>query len=193
MKNNKHKIIYFLGPSKSGKTTSIESIITALSREGITCGSIKFIHHPHVTLDPPGKDSSRHRNAGALFSINFAPKETAIIITKEQRESIFDAKKILENNNQLLPPVDILICESLNTPPAGSFVFISANNKDDVETYAENLQDSKILGILGNISNMKLNNDVIGLFEQDIPIFSGLDESDIQIIVSIIKNAFFKV
>ena len=73
-------IIYFVGPSNSGKTTTIEKIIQSLQDEGIKCGTIKFIHHPTLTLDPAGKDSSRHRSAGALFTLNFAPKETAVII-----------------------------------------------------------------------------------------------------------------
>ena len=49
----------------SGKTTLIERLIPALQARGLTVSTIKHTHHHHIELDVPGKDSHRHRLAGA--------------------------------------------------------------------------------------------------------------------------------
>ena len=188
MANQEKKIIYFLGPSKSGKTTSIEKVIGALIKSNIKCGTIKFIHHPTLTLDPAGKDSSRHRNAGALFTLNFAPKETAIIIGKDNRSTISDVPKITSIDKSILPHVDILLCESLNHPPSGSYVFISANSLEEVVKYFKELDKSTVLGIIGNITNNKEN---ISEYN-NIPLLSALNASDLSQIVHLCKKIINK-
>ena len=178
-------IIYFLGPSKSGKTTSLERIIDALSQEGIKCGTIKFIHHPNLTIDASGKDSSQHRKAGALFTISFAPKETAIIISKSQRETIFDAKEMLSKNDGIIPDCDIVFCESLNTPPANSLIFLSVNKIDEIEKYSANLHNCNVLGVIGAISNSNADFH----HYNGIPVYSALIKKDLDQILSLIKES----
>ncbi len=53
------------GWSGSGKTTLIEGLIPALAALGLRVSTLKRTHHD-VDLDQPGKDSFRHRQAGAL-------------------------------------------------------------------------------------------------------------------------------
>ena len=53
-----------VGQPGSGKTTLIVDIITEMIRAGVTVGSIKHTAHAYE-LDKPGKDSFRHRQAGA--------------------------------------------------------------------------------------------------------------------------------
>lgn len=183
MSINDLKIIYFLGPSKSGKTTSIERIIEGLTTEGVACATIKFIHHPTMNIDPAGKDSSRHRNAGALYTINIASTETAIMITRSERETIFDAKNIILNSKDYLPPIDILLCESLNSPPPHSLVFLSANTSEDVDSYSKKIPDCTIIGIIGNIANSKTENNSF----LTIPILSALKPEELAKLISIIR------
>lgn len=52
------------GASGSGKTTLIERLIPALRGRGVRVSTLKHTHH-RVPLDVPGKDSHRHRAAGA--------------------------------------------------------------------------------------------------------------------------------
>lgn len=52
------------GWSGSGKTTLIEKVIPCLTGRGLKVGVIKHAHHG-FDLDRPGKDSYRHREAGA--------------------------------------------------------------------------------------------------------------------------------
>ncbi len=58
------KVFGFAGYSGSGKTTLIEQLIPRFVMEGLRVSLIKHAHHG-FDLDRPGKDSFRHREAGA--------------------------------------------------------------------------------------------------------------------------------
>lgn len=58
------KIFGFAGWSGSGKTTLIEKLIPLFVQGGIKVSLIKHAHHS-FDVDQPGKDSWRHRHAGA--------------------------------------------------------------------------------------------------------------------------------
>ena len=58
------KIFGIAGYSGSGKTTLLEQMIPAFVLEGLRVSVIKHAHH-HFDVDQPGKDSFRHREAGA--------------------------------------------------------------------------------------------------------------------------------
>src|ERR1043166_5269352 len=58
------KIFGFAGFSGSGKTTLIEQLIPLFIARGLKVALIKHAHHA-FDVDQPGKDSYRHRQAGA--------------------------------------------------------------------------------------------------------------------------------
>ncbi|MBL8357952.1 MAG: molybdopterin-guanine dinucleotide biosynthesis protein B [Delftia acidovorans] len=58
------KIFGFAGFSGSGKTTLIEQLIPRFVTAGLRVALIKHAHHA-FDIDKPGKDSYRHREAGA--------------------------------------------------------------------------------------------------------------------------------
>ena len=58
------RVFGIAGYSGAGKTTLIEKLLAEMNRRGLSVSVIKQSHHD-VTLDPPGKDSWRHRQAGA--------------------------------------------------------------------------------------------------------------------------------
>jgi molybdopterin-guanine dinucleotide biosynthesis protein B len=60
----KPPIISVVGKSGSGKTTLIEKLVPELKRRGYRIGTIKHAAHG-VQVDKEGKDSWRHRQAGA--------------------------------------------------------------------------------------------------------------------------------
>jgi molybdopterin-guanine dinucleotide biosynthesis protein B len=67
-------IISIVGFSGSGKTTLLEKLIPELTRRGIRVGTIK--HHLHdFEMDRPGKDSWRHKQAGAAVTIISTPSQ----------------------------------------------------------------------------------------------------------------------
>lgn len=57
-------ILGFAGYSGSGKTTLLEKVIPLLKQRGLSVSVIKHAHH-NFDIDRPGKDSFRHREAGA--------------------------------------------------------------------------------------------------------------------------------
>ncbi len=59
------KVVGFAGYSGSGKTTLVEQVIRALRQRGLRVSVIKHAHH-QFDVDQPGKDSWRHREAGAF-------------------------------------------------------------------------------------------------------------------------------
>lgn len=59
------KVVGFCGYSGSGKTTLIEQLIGRLKAAGLRVSVVKHAHHA-FDIDQPGKDSWRHRQAGAF-------------------------------------------------------------------------------------------------------------------------------
>ncbi len=68
------KVFGFAGYSGTGKTTLIERLIPRLVERGLRVSLIKHAHHA-FDIDKPGKDSYRHREAGA----------SEVLITSAQR------------------------------------------------------------------------------------------------------------
>jgi molybdopterin-guanine dinucleotide biosynthesis protein B len=58
------KRVHIIGRKNSGKTTLITELVERLSSMHYRVGTVKHTHHHHE-LDTPGKDSYRHRRAGA--------------------------------------------------------------------------------------------------------------------------------
>lgn len=58
------KVIGLAGWSGAGKTTLIEQVIPVLNQRGLTVSTLKHAHH-RFDMDEKGKDSWRHREAGA--------------------------------------------------------------------------------------------------------------------------------
>ncbi|MEE9542755.1 MAG: molybdopterin-guanine dinucleotide biosynthesis protein B [Thermodesulfobacteriota bacterium] len=68
----KPPIISIVGLSGSGKTTLLERLIRELKWRGLSVGTIKHSSHPHP-MDMPGKDSWRHKKAGAVRTLFVGP------------------------------------------------------------------------------------------------------------------------
>ena len=77
------KAITVLGLTGSGKTTVIENIISELKRRGYSVGSIKQIHNEAFRMDTEGKNTWRHRQAGANTVTARSHQETDILYPGE--------------------------------------------------------------------------------------------------------------
>ncbi len=71
--------IHIIGQPGSGKTSLIVDIIKEMNKQNIKVGSIKHSAHNHE-LDKQGKDSYRHRKAGASPVSMITKKTTAIYL-----------------------------------------------------------------------------------------------------------------
>ena len=71
-------IVCIVGASGSGKTTFIEALLPELKRRGHRVATMKHSHH-RIDIDQPGKDSWRHRHAGADAVVLCGPDAVALI------------------------------------------------------------------------------------------------------------------
>ncbi len=72
-------ILSVVGRSKSGKTTLLEKLIRELAARGRRVGTIKHHYHGPVAVDVPGKDSWRHRQAGASATALVSPDTVFVV------------------------------------------------------------------------------------------------------------------
>lgn len=70
-------VLLVTGAHESGKTTVAVKLIEALVKEGLSVGSLKHTDHEYET-DVPGKDSQRHKIAGAEPAVLVAGRRTAV-------------------------------------------------------------------------------------------------------------------
>ena len=77
------KVIGFAGFSGSGKTTLVERLIPALRLRGQRVSVIKHAHHT-FDIDHPGKDTRRHREAGAFEVVVASSQRLALMREFEQ-------------------------------------------------------------------------------------------------------------
>ena len=77
------KVIGFAGYSGAGKTTLVERLIPVLRLQGQRVSVVKHAHHK-FDIDHPGKDTFRHREAGAFEVVVASDKRLALIREFEQ-------------------------------------------------------------------------------------------------------------
>ncbi len=72
-----------VGAKNSGKTTVLEGLVDYLVSAGYRVATIKHTSHTHM-FDTPGKDSFRHRQAGARMTVAKSDKEVAIFAEPDE-------------------------------------------------------------------------------------------------------------
>ncbi len=87
------KIFGLIGWSGSGKTTLLVRLLPELVARGFRVSTVKHTHHD-IDVDKPGKDSYRHREAGA----------TEVVLASPHRWTVMH-----ELRGQPEPDMDILI------------------------------------------------------------------------------------
>jgi molybdopterin-guanine dinucleotide biosynthesis protein B len=79
-------ILSFVGHSGSGKTTIIEKVIASLTGAGLKVAVIKHDVHG-FEMDRPGKDSWRHKRAGAVATIVSSPSKIGLVMDADYDHS----------------------------------------------------------------------------------------------------------
>jgi molybdopterin-guanine dinucleotide biosynthesis protein B len=77
------KVVGFAGFSGAGKTHLVEQLIPALKLRGLRVSVVKHAHHS-FDIDHPGKDTYRHREAGAFEVVVASDVRLALIREFEQ-------------------------------------------------------------------------------------------------------------
>ncbi|MEM9097965.1 MAG: molybdopterin-guanine dinucleotide biosynthesis protein B [Pseudomonadota bacterium] len=94
-----------VGWKNAGKTTLVERLVAEISGRGFSVSTIKHTHHG-VDVDQPGKDSHRHRQAGAQQVILSSSARWALMTELRGAE---EAR--LDTLLSHLNPVDLVIIE----------------------------------------------------------------------------------
>jgi len=101
-------IISIAGKSNSGKTTFLEKLIAELTEKGYRIGSVKHTHDG-FDLDKQGKDSWRHKNAGA--SATLVVTDNKIALVKD------DLRPDFEKMQDYLSDMDLILAEGFKRQP----------------------------------------------------------------------------
>lgn len=97
--------IGIVGWSGAGKTTLLEGVIRSLSARGLKVATVKHAHR-RFDMDRPGKDSFRHREAGARQVLVASPDRWALLCEHPGEPEIDLAAALA-----LLDPADVILVE----------------------------------------------------------------------------------
>lgn len=106
------KVVGFAGFSGAGKTTLIEQLIVLLRARGQRVSVLKHAHH-RFDVDQPGKDSWRHRQAGAWEVLLASDQRLALLREYEQPQEP-DIHALLAHFD---PSVDWVLVEGFKEAP----------------------------------------------------------------------------
>ena len=161
-------IVSIVGKSDSGKTTLIEKLIPELIRRGYRVATIK--HHGHgFDLDHEGKDSWRHKQAGARVTVLASAHQVAVIEDVEKDYEIAELRDIYIHH------VDIILTEGFKQTREPKIEVFRADRKVDIISRG----DANLLAIVGDKPP-----------EVDVPCF---DRQDIAGVADLIETRFLKV
>ena len=100
------KVIGITGYSGSGKTQLIERLVPALKSRGLRVSVVKHAHHS-FDIDHPGKDTYRHREAGA-FEVVIASRKRLALMREFETETELTVHHLLA---ELYDGVDWVLVE----------------------------------------------------------------------------------
>lgn len=100
------KVVGFAGFSGSGKTTLVEQLIPELRLRGLRVSVVKHAHHS-FDMDHPGKDTYRHREAGA-FEVVAASDKRLMLVREFEQPAVLSVHHLLA---ELYQGVDWVLVE----------------------------------------------------------------------------------
>ncbi|MBU1343130.1 MAG: molybdopterin-guanine dinucleotide biosynthesis protein B [Proteobacteria bacterium] len=149
--------LHIVGHAGCGKTTLIVDLVKALVQKNIRVGTIKHSAHIHE-LDKPGKDSFRHRTAGAAPVTMVTGQMSAIYLPRTEDTC---PEKLLETYYK---DVDIVLIEGWISGPF-----------QKIEVWRESMGEAPLFTGIENVKAL-VSNDIVQ--ETDLPIFprSNIDQ-----------------
>ncbi len=105
------KVFGVAGYKNSGKTGLMERLVAEFTARGLTVSTVKHAHH-RFDVDQPGKDSHRHREAGA----------TQVLLSSANRWALMSELRGAEEPGlddllARLDPVDLVLVEGFKRGP----------------------------------------------------------------------------
>ena len=103
------KVMGIVGWSGSGNTSLLVELLPIITLKEISVSTMKHAHH-RFDVDKPGKDSFRHREAGA--SEVLVVTSSRWVLMHESRE---EPEPSIESLIERMTPVDLLLIEGFKT------------------------------------------------------------------------------
>ncbi len=107
---NRPLIIRVVGKKKSGKTTFMEKLLPELARLGVRVATVKHDTHG-FEMDREGKDSWRHKRAGAAASAVCGPDQVALV------KSVAREPSLAELARDYFADMDLVLAEGFFRSP----------------------------------------------------------------------------
>jgi molybdopterin-guanine dinucleotide biosynthesis protein B len=152
-----------VGKSESGKTTLIEKLIPELKKRGYRIGVIKHAFH-EFAFDKPGKDSWRHKAAGADTVLVAGP--ASIIMVKTGQGETLDELEVYFRD------MDLVLTEGFKH-----------DNKPQIEVFRKERHQQPLSAGKSQLVAFVTNADI----DLDVPTF-GLE--DIVPLADLIEDKF---
>lgn len=114
------KTVSVVGFKDSGKTRVVESLLRELTKRGLTAGTIKHTAE-NIEFDTPGKDTNRHRAAGAKVSAILHDNAAAIFV--DEHLSLMDVVNRLGS-------LDLLIIEGFKSLDTHARILVPVQMED---------------------------------------------------------------
>jgi molybdopterin-guanine dinucleotide biosynthesis protein B len=160
-------IVSIVGKSNSGKTTLVEKLIPELIKRGYRVATIK--HNKHgFDIDHEGKDSWRHKKAGACTTVIACPTRIALIEDIDHDHSLGEIK------DKYIKGADVILAEGYKGNPFPK-----------VEVFRSELKRELLCGKEDNLLAIASDVDL----DAGVPCFNI---NDIKSIADLIENKFLK-
>jgi molybdopterin-guanine dinucleotide biosynthesis protein B len=159
------RVIGVAGFKNAGKTTLVEKLVTELTRRGHRISTVKHAHHS-FDIDHEGRDSFRHRKAGASEVAVVSRHRWAII--HEMRDS---EEPTLADILAKLEPCDLVIVEGYKR-----------DSHDKIEVRNLELAHPKLAGDDSTVVAVAANGQVS---DAPVPVF---DRDDVSALTSFIEK-----
>jgi molybdopterin-guanine dinucleotide biosynthesis protein B len=164
LKQGHAPILSFVGHSGSGKTTVIEKVIARLNGAGLKIAVIKHDVHG-FEMDRPGKDSWRHKQAGAVATIVSSPSKVGVVMDT-------DHDRPPEALARLIEGADLIITEGYKKAPHPKIEVFRPNATGDHTPLC--IDDPALLAIISDEA-----------LESRVPVFGA---GDIEGVAAFVKS-----
>ena len=135
-------VVGFFGYSGSGKTTLVEKLIPSLKLRGLRVSVVKHAHH-RFDIDHPGKDTYRHREAGA-FEVVVASSNRLALMREFEAPTELTVHELI---SELQAGVDWVLVEGFKTSDLPKIEIWRAPSENYLGKSARYMEDNTIVAI----------------------------------------------
>jgi len=147
-------VLALVGYSNSGKTTLMEKLVAGFVAQGLRIATIKHSHH-QPEMDTPGKDSWRHKQAGASTSLLVGPDKMLMVSDVDET---LNPQRLTE---RLFSDYDLVLVEGYASVPGPKIEVVRAERSQTLRC-----SSNELIAVVTDIPD--LNVDVPVLLLNDV-------------------------